>query len=100
MTQVPWLYIGRYRSHHAAVTDLAFVEDTDAGIIRLVRLAPHLRAAFGPAASEYSPLAVAEEGRSLSWACKIRVKRSALGARDTWQANRSSCALCSGFTRA
>ncbi|KAJ1490898.1 WD40-repeat-containing domain protein [Baffinella frigidus] len=36
--EVPWLYVGRYRSHHAPVVQLAFVEDEDAGVVRLVSL--------------------------------------------------------------
>jgi hypothetical protein len=35
---VPWLYLGRYRSHHGEIVGLKFVEDQDAGIIRLVSL--------------------------------------------------------------
>lgn len=37
--EVPWLYLGRYRSHHGAIVGLQFVEDKDAGIIRLLSLA-------------------------------------------------------------
>jgi len=32
------LYLGRYRSHHGAIVGLKFVEDKDAGIIRLLSL--------------------------------------------------------------
>jgi hypothetical protein len=37
--EVPWLYLGRYRSHHAPVVGLEFVDDKDAGIVRLLSLA-------------------------------------------------------------
>jgi hypothetical protein len=37
-TQVPWLYLGRYRSHHAPIVGLTFIHDEDGGIIRLVSL--------------------------------------------------------------
>jgi WD40 repeat protein len=36
--EVPWLYLGRYRSHHAAIVGLTFIADDDSGIIRLVSL--------------------------------------------------------------
>lgn len=36
--EVPWLYLGRYRSHHASIVGLTFISDDDGGIIRLVSL--------------------------------------------------------------
>jgi len=36
--EVPWLYLGRYRSHHAAIVGLTFISDDDSGVIRLVSL--------------------------------------------------------------
>ncbi|EKX39032.1 hypothetical protein GUITHDRAFT_114910 [Guillardia theta CCMP2712] len=37
--EVPWLYVGRYRSHHGRIVGLQFILDKAAGIIRLVSLA-------------------------------------------------------------
>ena len=36
--EVPWLYLGRYRAHHGAVVGLKFVDDRDAGVVRLLSL--------------------------------------------------------------